>query len=705
MRFNLLLLLYLFVVTLSRSQSCTNVSGLVLDASTQEPLPGANVRLRSHWQGGASTNADGNFTIAAKAGDTLVVSFVGYREQEVIVSTACIVQIQLQEYTQLTGEVVVRAERLIAEEFRVMKADKLQIYTNPAAKADPLLAVNSMPSATTLDESANISLRGSTSQETGIFFNNVPIYDGVRYGQLNGIGTFSIFNTALINNVQVFAGNPPLEYGNTSSGLIALQTDNVISKKAATQVSITLANVGVSTQLPIRKKSSFSVFSNYQFSNFIRGLNAEALKRIKKFGSTDLGLYYFSPLSEKSSLRIFNYTLRENFTFDFQHPSFQGDFIASKTRNFTTASFQQRLGKGELNINQGFSFSASKFAYSLADIQLDNRDVYSSINYFQSGKKWDIKVGASHDNRWQRFAGTLPALDFAIAPTHPFISLAANTRIPLTESFGYAKFRITDKLMVGSGIRKNIPINQQHNYLSWQGNLKWQQTESFSWLLGAGRYHRTDFSRDENPTVLFQTDQLSLDGMYQKQKWEWTVSAFAKRTTLTNQTRETLGVEGFVKYQWGGLLAQISISSLRSTIAEADGLTYSSPFDLSYFGRANFQYRFAGSWTVSVFSLFRQGSFYQPVANAQFNEQWQAFEPTFVPLTNQQRLPAYFNMSMNISKLFTLGDKVGVVAFASMDNVTNHENVRAYNYSFNYQSKAVEPFAKRTFFVGWVANF
>lgn len=688
------------------AQSCKKINGRVLDVSTQESLPGAHVRLRGQWPSGVTTDSTGQFTLTASAGDTLVISFVGFMEQELIVPATCAITVALREYVQLTDEIVIRAERLIAEEFRVMKADKLQIYTNPSAKADPLLAVNSMPSATTLDESANISLRGSTSQETGIFLNNVPIYDGVRYGQLNGIGTFSIFNTALINNVQVFAGNPPLEYGNTSSGLIALQTDNNIPKRVATQVSVTLANAGISTQLPIRKKSLLSTFSNYQFSGLIRGLNAEALERIKRFGSRDFGLYYFNQLTETSSLRIFNYNLRENFLYDFRHPSFTGDLNADKKRNFTTASFQKRFGAGELSINQGVSFSRSTFAYSLTDIAIASRDLYTSLNYFRSGKKWDVKFGVSHDNRWQAFNGTLPEFDFAVAPTHPFLTIHSNTRIALTEGYVYTKYRLSEKLVMGAGARKNIQTPKDNDYFSWQGNLKWQITERFSWLLGAGRYHRTDFLRaNEGPTVFFQTDQISFDGLYQSRKWEWTLSAFAKRTTLTHQKRETSGIEGFVKYQWGHWLAQVSVSSMQSTIEESSGLTYASPFDLSYFGRANFQYKFGSNWTVSLFSLFRQGSFYQPVAGAQFNQQWQVYEPTIEPISMQERLPNYFNMSMNVSKLFTIGDRIGLVTFASVDNVTNHVNVRTYEYTFDYQSKKVERFTQRTIFFGCMINF
>jgi hypothetical protein len=371
MRAILLLVLLAIAFNKAEAQPCSEIKGIVRDALLL-PLPGANIYLQSNWRVGTSTDILGRFTLPISQPDTVVVSFIGYREQFIPVSnSACEVVITLESITTQTQEVVVVAERLIAEEFRTFKATKLQIYTNPAARADPLLAVNAMPSSTTLDESANISLRGSTAQETGIYLNNVPIYDGVRYSQLNGIGTFSIFNTAIINNVQVFPGNPPLEYGNASAGLIALQTESTVPEKNSTQVSVTLANVGINAELRINPKSALIVFSNYQYSGLLTGINKKAFKRIKKFNTTDLGLHYFHAWKPNTSVRIFNYSLKESFVYDFIHPSYRGDFNAGKIRNFTTLSFQHRIGNGELSFNQGASFGKSDFAYSVSDIRIN----------------------------------------------------------------------------------------------------------------------------------------------------------------------------------------------------------------------------------------------------------------------------------------------------------------------------------------------
>jgi hypothetical protein len=53
--------------------------------------------------------------------------------------------------------VTVRAPKITYGELASTKINQLDVYLNPAAKADPLLAVNSLPAATNPDETANVS--------------------------------------------------------------------------------------------------------------------------------------------------------------------------------------------------------------------------------------------------------------------------------------------------------------------------------------------------------------------------------------------------------------------------------------------------------------------------------------------------------------------------------------------------------------------
>lgn len=85
------------------------VKGVVSDDVA--PLPGINVVVKG-TNIGTETNFDGEFTfpISLKKGDVLIVSFIGYKTKEVIVSEASISVKLSPDETLLLGEVAVAKE-------------------------------------------------------------------------------------------------------------------------------------------------------------------------------------------------------------------------------------------------------------------------------------------------------------------------------------------------------------------------------------------------------------------------------------------------------------------------------------------------------------------------------------------------------------------------------------------------------------------
>ena len=82
------------------------VKGTVIDGATGEPFFGASVLVKGTTIG-ADTQADGTFSLPAKVGDILQISFIGYVTQEVTVENLQPIQIILQEDVNLLEEIVV----------------------------------------------------------------------------------------------------------------------------------------------------------------------------------------------------------------------------------------------------------------------------------------------------------------------------------------------------------------------------------------------------------------------------------------------------------------------------------------------------------------------------------------------------------------------------------------------------------------------
>lgn len=83
------------------------ISGTVTDNSGL-PLPGATVLVKG-TNSGASTDFDGQYSIEANQGSTLVISYVGYATQEVVVGSSSTIDVKLSEDAQALQEVVVTA--------------------------------------------------------------------------------------------------------------------------------------------------------------------------------------------------------------------------------------------------------------------------------------------------------------------------------------------------------------------------------------------------------------------------------------------------------------------------------------------------------------------------------------------------------------------------------------------------------------------
>lgn len=98
------LLLGLFV-SLSTYAQEISVKGHVKDA-TGEPVIGANVVVVGKTATGTITDYDGNFTLVVNRGTTLLISFVGYKDQTIVVQNP-VVNVTLLEDAEMLDDVVV----------------------------------------------------------------------------------------------------------------------------------------------------------------------------------------------------------------------------------------------------------------------------------------------------------------------------------------------------------------------------------------------------------------------------------------------------------------------------------------------------------------------------------------------------------------------------------------------------------------------
>ena len=232
---------FLLVFAFGFTVQAQSISGTVTD-DNGVPLPGATVLVQGTTNG-VSTDFDGNYSINASSGDTLVFSFVGYSSQSVVVGSSTTVNAQLSPDNALE-EVVVTSlgikRNVKALGYSLTQVDGTELSANKSTNAINALqgkvaGVMVTGSAMGAKGSSRVVIRGSSSL-TG---NNQPLYvvDGITINNSNlgasgvwggadyGDGISSI-NPDEIESVSVLKGGAAAAlYGSrASNGVIIINT-------------------------------------------------------------------------------------------------------------------------------------------------------------------------------------------------------------------------------------------------------------------------------------------------------------------------------------------------------------------------------------------------------------------------------------------------------------------------------------------------
>ena len=238
----LLFLLSCFTVGIGYSQN--SISGTVSDETG--PLPGASILIKGTTIG-TTTDFDGNYTIEANQGQTLVVSYIGYATQELVVGSETSIDFVLVQDAESLSEVVVTALGFVeqrdkmASTYSKIDADKLvQPVENKIIDGIAGKAAGVSINATSGDPGAgsNIQIRGTSSLSgssqplivvDGIPLNNDNLAGSGDSDQSAGVSQQSRLNDLNpedIESFQVFKGaSAGALYGSRAlNGVIVITT-------------------------------------------------------------------------------------------------------------------------------------------------------------------------------------------------------------------------------------------------------------------------------------------------------------------------------------------------------------------------------------------------------------------------------------------------------------------------------------------------
>ena len=198
------------------------VKGTVISSTDNEPLIGASVMVQG-TKDGTVTDLDGNFAIAAKNGQTLEVSYLGFITQKVKV-TGSVINVTLNEDKQSLDEVVVvgygvQKKKLVTGATVQLKGDDIAKLntTNPlSAMQGQTPGVNIVSTSGQPGAAMSVTIRG-----LGTVGNSQPLYliDGVG-------GDITTLNPADIESIDVLkdAASAAIYGAQAANGVVLVTT-------------------------------------------------------------------------------------------------------------------------------------------------------------------------------------------------------------------------------------------------------------------------------------------------------------------------------------------------------------------------------------------------------------------------------------------------------------------------------------------------
>nr|WP_319397774.1 TonB-dependent receptor [uncultured Carboxylicivirga sp.] len=285
-------------IGLGLSAQQLQVGGSVIDAKTKEPIPGVTVFVKD-TQRGTITMPDGNFSIMVSDGETLVFSFIGYVNQEVVVSDQANYNIQLAQDFVSVDEVVVvgygetkkgdltgAVSNVSAKDFNPGVASTPEQLINGKVSGVQITAGSGSPSA-----GSTIRIRGGASLNASndplIVLDGVPLESGGISGNSNNF--LSMINPNDIESMTVLkdASSTAIYGSRASNGVIIITTKK--GSKDKLRINFTTSN-----QVQVKTKTA-DMLSTDQFIDVINSNGSADQRALLGNANTDWNKEIFKP--------------------------------------------------------------------------------------------------------------------------------------------------------------------------------------------------------------------------------------------------------------------------------------------------------------------------------------------------------------------------------------------------------------------------
>ena len=726
----LLVILYNNSYSQDLNSSTGNIRGFIYEKESGEPVIFCNVFLKG-TNIGAATDINGMYNMPKiKAGNyTIVATYIGYDTTEINITLQkgkIISQnIEIKKSSVNLNEVKISAERAeLKTEVKAaaIKIRKQDLEMMPTIGGDPDIAqyMQVIPGVVfTGDQGGQLYIRGGSPIQNKVLLDGMIIYS-----PFHSIGLFSVFDTDIIKNTDVYTGGFSAEYGGRVSSIMDIRTIDGNKKKIGGKLSANTFGSKIFTEGPLNKLGNLSFIFSGKTSYLDKSSDLFYKYPTLYFDENGLPYSYtdiYAKISSKakngSKISFFGFNFNDNVSYEgiselqWDSKGIGSEFIIIPSGspvliegNFAWSSYDISLNEekspirnsGIQGFNMGFDFtsfqSKSKIKYGF-DIhgfstdfltynsinskieQNDNTSEFSAyVNYQFSDTRWIIEPGF----RLQKYT-------IGVSPEPRLgIKYIASDKVRIKLATGFYSQNI-----LSTTSDRDI-VNLFTGIITSPEDIPDQEDgTAYEDLFQKARHLITGLEYDLND----KTD-IQIEGYIK----DFTQLTNINRNITSNNDNTYIiesgiakGIDGLVKYKNDKLYiwAVYSLGIIKRTEGQN---TYFPHFDRRHninfvttykFGKNN-SWKTDFRWNLgSGFPFTQTQGFYENITftngiNTDYTTINGELGIKYAEL-NEGRLPYYHRLDISISKKLKLNNNVNMDITASLTNAYNRENIFYFN--------------------------
>ena len=374
-----------------------DIKGFVYEESTGEPVMFSNVFLKGTTLG-CSTNENGYFNITRIPDGkyTLYITCVGYDTLTDAISLANGQTIN-KKYTLKETSMTLETVSITAEKVEARTETKTSMITvtpktitkipSVGGQADLAQYLQVVPGVIfTGDQGGQLYIRGGSPIQNKVLLDGMVIYN-----PFHSIGLFSVFDTDIIRNAEVFTGGFGAEYGGRISSVMDITTRDGNKKRLSGKLGASCFGAKLTLEGPIVKAKT----PNDAAATFVFSAKNSYLEQtspiLYKYASEDGLPFNYSDLYGKVSINAPNGSKVNVFGFSFNDKVNNYKSLSDFGWNSWGAgtNFLVIPGKAPVMIEGSIAYSS----YIARMKEQNNPDRYSKIDGFNVGFNFNYFLG------------------------------------------------------------------------------------------------------------------------------------------------------------------------------------------------------------------------------------------------------------------------------------------------------------------------